>query len=107
LTVARFLGEHEEIVEDLLRELVVREQVAGVVGHDELVSLLAVAHRVRVVLVVLDQTDDLELERLAVVRFDDEDVAQLERRRALGISGVAVAVPGAVGSVDDGLLLWA
>jgi hypothetical protein len=75
----RFFGEHEEIVEDLLGQLVVVEQRARIVGHDELVGLFAVADRVGVVLVVFDQTDDFEFQRLPVVGLDDEDVAQFER----------------------------
>jgi hypothetical protein len=81
-----------------LGELVVVEQRAGVVGHDELIGLLAIAHRVGVLLVILDQTDDLELQRLAVIGFDDEDVAQLQRTAFAFIAGT---VPGAVRTFDD------
>ncbi len=78
LSVLRFLGENEEIVEDLLRERFVFEQFPGVVGYDELVGGLAIADRVAVVLVVLDDADDFELELLPVVRLHDEDVAEFD-----------------------------
>jgi hypothetical protein len=100
-----FLGEHEEIVEDLLRELLVGEELPLGVGHDELVGLLAVANRVAAVLVVLDQTDDLELDRLSVVGLDDEDVPQLELR-FVGAFLFVRAVPGAVPRIDDTYSLW-
>ena len=58
-----------------MREFVVGEQRAAVVGYDELIGRFAIADRVRVALVIFNQTDDFKLERLAVVRFDDEDVA--------------------------------
>jgi hypothetical protein len=93
-------GEHEEIVEDFLRELVVIEERSGVVGDDELVSLLAVTHRVGVLLVVLNQADDLKLQRLTVVGFDDQNVAQLQRS-AFAFAFIAGTVPGAVRTFDD------
>ena len=76
-----------------MRELVVGEQRPLHVGDDELVGLLAVTHGVRDVLIVLDEPDDFELDLLAVVRLDDEDVAQLER-----------AGYGVVCRFDEGLL---
>ena len=78
LSVLRFLGEDEEIVEDLLRERFVLEQLPGVVGYDELVGGLAIADRVAVVLVVFDDADHFELEFLPVVRLHDEDVAKFD-----------------------------
>jgi hypothetical protein len=50
----RLFGQHEEIVEDFLRQLVVVEQRAAIVGDDELIGLLAVTHRVGVLFVVFD-----------------------------------------------------
>ncbi len=73
------LGEIEEVVENLLCELVVREQRPLHVGDDEFVGLFAVADRVRDVLIVLDEADDFELDLLAVIRLDNKNVAQFER----------------------------
>ena len=81
-----------------MRQLVVVEQRTRIVGHDELVGLLAVAHRVGILFVVLDEPDDLELQRLAVVRLDDKDVAQLQRSALAVLAGT---VPGAVRTFDD------
>ncbi len=89
----RLFGQHEEVVEDLLGEFVVVEQRAGVVGYDELVGLLAVADRVSVLFVVLDQPDDFELQRLAVVGFDDENIAQLERSAVCRSSPLPLPAP--------------
>jgi hypothetical protein len=61
-----------------LGQLIVIEQRAFGVGHDEFVGLFAVAHRKRVVFVVFDEADDLELNLRAFVRFDDEQIAQFE-----------------------------
>jgi hypothetical protein len=69
-----------------LRQLVVLEQLAVFVGHDELVGFLAVGDREAVVLVVLDEADDFELVLLAVRRLDDEGVAELD----FPFAGVAV-----------------
>jgi hypothetical protein len=88
---ARLVGEHEEVVEDLLREFVVVEQRAGRVGHDELIGFLAVADREGVVFIVLHQADDLELQLLPVGRFDNENVAKFEQAvvaRSFVASGV-------------------
>ena len=60
-------------------KLVVVEQRPDGVGHDELIGFFAVTHRKRVVLIVLDEPDDLELQLLSVGRFDNEDIAQLEQ----------------------------
>ena len=61
-----------------MRELVVIEQRALGVGHDELVGLLAIAHRKRVVLIVFDEADDFELELRAFVGLDVKQIAQFE-----------------------------
>jgi hypothetical protein len=84
-----------------LRQFVVVEERAVVVGDDELVGRLAIADRVGVLLVVFDQTDDFEFQRLAVVSLDDQDVAQLQRSAFAALAG---PVSGAVRSFDDGLL---
>jgi hypothetical protein len=61
-----------------LGQLVVVEQLAGVVGDDELVFLVAVTDGIAVALLVLDQADDLVLVLLAVRRLDDQDVAEFD-----------------------------
>lgn len=78
-------------------EIVVVEQRPGVVGDDELVGLLAVANRVGILFVVFDQADDFELQRLAVVGFDNEDIAQFQRA-AVALAGT---VASAVRTFDD------
>jgi hypothetical protein len=84
-----------------LGQLVVVEERSDVVGDDELVGRFAVAHREGVLLIVLDQADDFELQRLAVVGLDDENVAQLQRSAFAALAG---PVSGAVRTFDDGLL---
>jgi hypothetical protein len=76
---AGLVREHEEIVQNLLREFIVVEQRAGRVGHDELIGFLAVAHGEGVVFIVFDEAHDLELQFLSVRRFDDENVAKFEQ----------------------------
>jgi hypothetical protein len=84
-----------------LCQFVVVEERAVVVGDDKLVGRFAIADRVGVLLVVFDQTDDFELQRLAVVGLDNQDVAQLQRSAFAALAG---PVSGAVRSFDDGLL---
>jgi hypothetical protein len=80
-----------------LRQLVVVEERSLIVGYDELVGLLAVTHRVGVLLIVLNQTDDFKLQRLPVIGLDDQDVAQFQRT-AIALAGT---VPGAVRTFYD------
>ncbi len=88
---ARFVGQHEEVVQNLLGQLVVVEQRSDRVGHDELVGLFAIAHGERVVLVVFDESDDLEFQLFAVGRLDDENVPKFEDP-VLGCRGVLMAL---------------
>jgi hypothetical protein len=76
-----------------LRELLVSEQIAGRVGDDELVLTFAVADRIRRLILVLDQTDDLELDFAPIRRLDGEGLTQLERVALTGRrTGLTVAV---------------
>lgn len=78
LIAGRFFGENEKIVEDFLRERIVREQFSVDIGHDELVRRFAVCDRECILLVVFDDTDDLEFIFLSVGRLDDQDVLQFD-----------------------------
>jgi len=62
-----------------LGEFIVVKQRSDGVGHDELVGFFAVANGERVALVVLHESDDLELELFPIGRFDNEDVAEFEQ----------------------------
>lgn len=59
-------------------QLIVIEQRAFDIGHDEFVSFFAVAHRERIIFVVFDDADDFELNLRAFVRLDDQQIAQFE-----------------------------
>ena len=59
-------------------QLIVIEQRAFGIGHDEFVGFFAVAHRERIIFVVFDKTDDFELNLRAFIRFDDQQIAQFE-----------------------------
>src|SRR5277367_2865631 len=69
-----FFRKDAEVVEDFLRELIVRQQLAHVVGHDEFVDRLVVGNGVAVLLLIFDDADDLVLEFLTVRRPDHDDV---------------------------------
>lgn len=62
-----------------MRDLVVFEQIAFRVGHDEFILAFAVADRIRGLAFVFDQADDLEFDLPPVRRLDEERLAQLER----------------------------
>jgi hypothetical protein len=68
----RFFSQDKEVIENLLGQLIVIEQRAFGIGHDEFVSFFAVAHGERIIFVVFDEADDFELNLRAFVRFDDE-----------------------------------
>jgi len=74
----RLLGEHEEVVENLLRKLVVIEELAARIGYDEFVRLLAIRNGKRIVVFIFHDADDLELILLALRRFDDENILQFD-----------------------------
>ncbi len=80
-------------------QLVVIEQRARFVGHDEFVGGFTVADGIRIALVVFHETDDFKFQRLTVVRLDDEDVAQFQGAGGLGV------VRAAVRTFDDDLLM--
>jgi hypothetical protein len=61
-----------------LGELVVVEELAGVVGDDELVFLFAVPDGIAVTFLILDQADDLVFVFFAIRRLDDQDVAEFD-----------------------------
>jgi len=74
----RFFSEDKEVIENFLSQLIVIEQRAFGVGHDELVGLFAVAHRKRIIFVVFDEAYDFKLKLRAFARFDDEQIAKFE-----------------------------
>ena len=90
----RLFGERLEILENLLGERFIAQQRTVRIRDDELVRRLAVADGVAVVLVVLDQADDFELDRLALVGLEDDEVFELEGRLAV------FSVPGTVRGFD-------
>ena len=75
-----------------MRQLLVGEQIAGRVRDDELVLDFAVADCIRRLILVLDQTDDLELNLAAVRRLHDEGLTQLEGCFALAGRGTSLTV---------------
>ncbi len=93
----RFVGKDEEIIENLLRELVIVEQRPLVIGNDEFICLLTVADGEGIVFVVLDETDDLEFQLFSIGRFDNEDIAKFEQTVVLG----SIAVARAIRRIDD------
>lgn len=70
-----FFGEYEEVIEDLLRKRLIGQQFAGVVGYDEIVGTLAIANGKRMMLLVLNDSDDLEFQTLAFRCFNDQNIA--------------------------------
>jgi len=74
----RLLGEHEEIVEDFLRQRVVRQQASTGVGDDEFVCLFTRTDGKAMVLLVFDDTDDFEFEALTVTCLDDQEIAKFD-----------------------------
>jgi len=71
-----------------LCQLVVVEQFAVFVGHDELVVRFAIRDREAVLLIVFHQTDDFVLGLLAVGRLDDDNVFEFDL--ALFAAGLAI-----------------
>ena len=80
-----------------MRECLVRKQIAGRVGNDELVLAFAIADCIRRLVLVLDQANDLKLDLATVRRLDNEGLAQLERFAIRRRRGLTVSVVRAYG----------
>jgi hypothetical protein len=77
----RLVSEYEKVVENLLGQRFVAEQRPRRIGYNELVGFFAVADGIFVVIVVFNQTDDLEFELGAVDGLDDQYVTQFDLLR--------------------------
>jgi hypothetical protein len=77
-TFLGLFGENKEIIENLLRKLFIFKEFARVVGHNEIVGLLAIANSVGVMLLILNDTHDLKLDTPTICGFDNQNVSQID-----------------------------
>ncbi len=86
IVCVRFLGEHEEVVEDLLSKRIILEKSPGFIGNDELIGLFAISDGKSVLFIVFDQPDDFKLVFLSIGRLDDDRIVQFNFPFALGFT---------------------